>query len=186
MVVSNRCAFLAGSPPRERGIVVPMSLLISLTGITPARAGNWGRGDRKRGEHRDHPRASGELFGQPRFSAHKLGSPPRERGIATPMEHWFCVKGITPARAGNWLVHLALCRRWSECCRKNPPIMVDQAPARVWALFDFVACFAVSGDHHRQITLSRMFACLVPYVVDHAARQRADEDACAHFLQEPF
>ena len=71
---------IMGSPPRVRGKVSAVPVLLPCVGITPACAGKSNARWQFRTSHRDHPRVCGEKFMLPWLNALELGSPPRVRG----------------------------------------------------------------------------------------------------------
>ena len=91
----------AGSPPRVRGTGPRPGRPPFLFRITPARAGNSRAAMPRHIRRRDHPRACGEQTDHARKWRPDAGSPPRVRGTGLPLPLGACVRGITPARAGN-------------------------------------------------------------------------------------
>ena len=69
-----------GSPPLARGAQDVGIELVAGGGITPARAGSTGRGDRTGRGWRDHPRSRGEHFTFYPPEGGRYGSPPLARG----------------------------------------------------------------------------------------------------------
>ena len=93
--------FGIGSPPRMRGILMNMAVVVQRVGITPAHAGNTVSAVWIHGKIRDHPRACGEYIGKRIAVNLQQGSPPRMRGIRTIRTVYHNRIGITPAHAGN-------------------------------------------------------------------------------------
>ena len=93
-----------GSPPRVRGTVSCCVIDRLQIGITPACAGNRGRGWIPLHRQRDHPRVCGEQPPKGKLWNNSMGSPPRVRGTELHPEWLRQYKRITPACAGNSLV----------------------------------------------------------------------------------
>ena len=98
---------IAGSPPRVRGIPIPLLYSPANARITPACAGNTWTGTRAAKLDRDHPRVCGEYSAHCEKVPHHGGSPPRVRGILTKRHNGPLSSGITPACAGNTYVRFA-------------------------------------------------------------------------------
>ena len=90
-----------GSPPRVRGKVAPLRLLVAVGGITPACAGKSMDHARKQSQRRDHPRACGEKLFHKMILRLPKGSPPRMRGKGINTASISRRLGITPAHAGK-------------------------------------------------------------------------------------
>ena len=104
-----------GSPPRMRGILYTASWNVPVEGITPAYAGNTNAYHQRIKGCRDHPRVCGEYFILPCASGPRPGSPPRMRGIPIARQIKCLKVGITPAYAGNTLIHpFYLLRFWDH------------------------------------------------------------------------
>ena len=73
-----------GSPPRVRGTEDSLFLLLLITRITPACAGNSTHGLHMGEKVADHPRVCGEQTPPPVMVWLVLGSPPRVRGTVPP------------------------------------------------------------------------------------------------------
>ena len=93
--------FVAGSPPRVRGILRDSSCDANALRITPACAGNTFEDFRAASLDEDHPRVCGEYKEFSAAQAAGRGSPPRVRGIHADSRHLCPLSGITPACAGN-------------------------------------------------------------------------------------
>ena len=91
----------AGSPPRMRGKVPVLVLLVCPLGITPAYAGKSKKWRRKTLRHSDHPRVCGEKEFERSLTAFHMGSPPRMRGKGLRAGITARPGGITPAYAGK-------------------------------------------------------------------------------------
>ena len=93
-----------GSPPPTRGIRKFRKILRSLTGITPAYAGNTCVGGGIRTAGWDHPRLRGEYLNRFKVKSPLSGSPPPTRGILEAIKAKITPLRITPAYAGNTIV----------------------------------------------------------------------------------
>ena len=94
-------AGVGGSPPLARGTAFAFFCFSSLSGITPACAGNSDFGIIIYPLHGDHPRLRGEQTTNTVYEQHIQGSPPLARGTGSVMDGEVRYKGITPACAGN-------------------------------------------------------------------------------------
>ena len=98
---SGKSGTLMGSSPRVRGTVFIPFVTCKHNGIIPACAGN------SRGQalitwrKRDHPRVCGEQESFKTIAFVCMGSSPRVRGTAFPVDRLTSLKGIIPACAGN-------------------------------------------------------------------------------------
>ena len=92
---------ITGSPPRMRGKVKQLYVLMMLRGITPAYAGKSFSGRMSANAPRDHPRVCGEKWGGVLKEAARKGSPPRMRGKEFQVVGHTDTPGITPAYAGK-------------------------------------------------------------------------------------
>ena len=90
-----------GSPPLARGTGEIKAAMLTLTGITPACAGNRPVPGRPRENGRDHPRLRGEQLANTLNRIRAEGSPPLARGTETLYILYGRQRGITPACAGN-------------------------------------------------------------------------------------
>ena len=72
--------FLQGSPPRMRGKVLSLVILLLRMGITPAHAGKRVVWEPQTFDFEDHPRACGEKCNTGARQSEEKGSPPRMRG----------------------------------------------------------------------------------------------------------
>ena len=99
--VWRRTIHMIGSSPLSRGILVHFQILLTISGIIPALAGNTASRVRVRKSLRDHPRSRGEYDAITVCGMYAWGSSPLSRGI----RRWFCGCGdeqrIIPALAGN-------------------------------------------------------------------------------------
>ena len=98
-----------GSPPRVRGKVVVVPLVVVPVGITPACAGKSAKSASFAIFRRDHPRVCGEKKKPTLITGLKIGSPPRVRGKVRPAAAPNGPIGITPAcagKSGNCHVHI--------------------------------------------------------------------------------
>ena len=91
----------SGSPPRVRGKVQHLKLLIHRAGITPACAGKSCTRTPTWTPRRDHPRVCGEKAAEQDFRHCRTGSPPRVRGKDKRLPPPMHAIGITPACAGK-------------------------------------------------------------------------------------
>ena len=96
-----------GSPPRVRGTAVQIPGNIREVRITPACAGNSRRPTYKGLRSGDHPRVCGEQYDRLMETSCIEGSPPRVRGTAPEDKPVETNKRITPACAGNSILHCA-------------------------------------------------------------------------------
>ena len=92
---------IMGSPPRMRGKVMLLPLLVVLPGITPAYAGKSCTVNSGYRTPRDHPRVCGEKYTCAALCARVLGSPPRMRGKGVQPRDKRVGMRITPAYAGK-------------------------------------------------------------------------------------
>ena len=90
-----------GSPPRVRGIPSPSIVMVKVSRITPACAGNTTPSQTTSSLWRDHPRVCGEYKYTKNGNGFFSGSPPRVRGILFLFNDIDVIRGITPACAGN-------------------------------------------------------------------------------------
>ena len=90
-----------GLPPRGRGRVSVIRVLLSRRGITPAWAGKRAGRARGRPGRRDYPRVGGEETGVQDFMNAKKGLPPRGRGRGPRGGSIGRTGRITPAWAGK-------------------------------------------------------------------------------------
>ena len=90
-----------GSPPLARGTGEIKAAMLTLTGITPACAGNRPVPGRPRENGRDHPRLRGEQKTDLQQSQTMPGSPPLARGTERSYGDTGNDLRITPACAGN-------------------------------------------------------------------------------------
>ena len=95
------CLTSYGSPPRVRGKLLILILILMLIRITPACAGKTEVDARPEDAEADHPRVCGENRGALLLRLQHIGSPPRVRG--KPKSHGRIRKcgRITPACAGK-------------------------------------------------------------------------------------
>ena len=112
-----------GSPPRVRGKVNRLALLLLCSGITPACAGKrMGKFSRLH-QYKDHPRVCGEKHFLYLRRTTTEGSPPRVRGKALWKTAENRAVGITPACAGKSTVSKSGTRwKWDHprvCGEKN-------------------------------------------------------------------
>ncbi len=91
----------SGSPPLARGALHDQGHDGRGVGITPARAGSTGRGDRTGRGWRDHPRSRGEHRTWGSNWSRVAGSPPLARGALHVLPPRGRALRITPARAGS-------------------------------------------------------------------------------------
>ena len=91
----------SGSPPHMRGTRHSFRNLTSMTGITPAHAGNTFRRCGCQKSPWDHPRTCGEHRTTTARSCPDVGSPPHMRGTHYNIDKKLLAPGITPAHAGN-------------------------------------------------------------------------------------
>ena len=94
-----------GSPPLARGTAKYLSAFAHAARITPACAGNSGQTYAVIGCVRDHPRLRGEQRPLFHLSFPCGGSPPLARGTEILPRAFRVPNRITPACAGNSLVH---------------------------------------------------------------------------------
>ena len=102
----HRCSsywwrIVSGSPPHTRGTLPAIFPLLSLSGITPAHAGNTLSLSLIRNLLRDHPRTRGEHKEMSYEEKTIRGSPPHTRGTLCKEKPVDRQAGITPAHAGN-------------------------------------------------------------------------------------
>ena len=90
-----------GSPPRMRGKVLPISVRLEQTRITPAYAGKRRFYQSIPTHRRDHPRVCGEKPSRFQRDSCVMGSPPRMRGKVIDKTYVIRRAGITPAYAGK-------------------------------------------------------------------------------------
>ena len=90
-----------GSPPRMRGKLQHLRLIVKHLRITPAHAGKTLRTAQHRASSQDHPRACGENTVMTAHTADDGGSPPRMRGKLYDCMRGCCRFRITPAHAGK-------------------------------------------------------------------------------------
>ena len=90
-----------GSPPHPRGIQINVPAAATISGITPASAGNTLKLQRIWMADQDHPRIRGEYLVISLDCYRLLGSPPHPRGIQRIHALLYTRNGITPASAGN-------------------------------------------------------------------------------------
>ena len=90
-----------GSPPRARGAGSATAAPVRRARITPACAGSWPRGTRRRPSSGDHPRVRGELIAASQIATLDTGSPPRAWGAISSGLLSKGVLRITPACAGS-------------------------------------------------------------------------------------
>ena len=91
----------SGSPPHMRGTRHSFRNLTSMTGITPAHAGNTGTVCRRLTLIQDHPRTCGEHVRYCGTGIRTVGSPPHMRGTPICILLSASANRITPAHAGN-------------------------------------------------------------------------------------
>ena len=94
-----------GSPPRVRGTAQYYDMSNMRIGITPACAGNSGNRIAGASPAGDHPRVCGEQPPRPCCPPGPPGSTPRVRGTALERDQIIGEYRITPACAGNSLLH---------------------------------------------------------------------------------
>ena len=92
---------MAGSSPRVRGAVGPLTVEVQALGIIPARAGSSSRKSASSSTTRDHPRACGEQALCESGDSISVGSSPRVRGADALPDTRGHLFGIIPARAGS-------------------------------------------------------------------------------------
>ena len=90
-----------GSPPRGRGKVSALARMPRRMWITPAWAGKSACTQRNGHGFEDHPRVGGEKQYHVVVWSRCLGSPPRGRGKALPLDYTSNLHRITPAWAGK-------------------------------------------------------------------------------------
>ena len=90
-----------GSPPRMRGICVPIDKYILYIRFTPAYAGNMKTTSTYNLLFQVHPRVCGEYNKNEYKNGFYKGSPPRMRGIFSDSETLYLSIRFTPAYAGN-------------------------------------------------------------------------------------
>ena len=100
-----------GSPPRGRGKVSALARMPRRMWITPAWAGKSACTQRNGHGFEDHPRVGGEKQYHVVVWSRCLGSPPRGRGKALPLDYTSNLHRITPAWAG---------KRWMLCPQLLP------------------------------------------------------------------
>ena len=97
-----------GSPPLARGTGEIKAAMLTLTGITPACAGNSYTSNINPHLGQDHPRLRGEQRYIPLCPRRRGGSPPLARGTAEALIPFSEALRITPACAGNRIFSIAL------------------------------------------------------------------------------
>ena len=108
-----------GSPPRVRGKVFPIVIIVIADRITPACAGKSCQNQSKVCTIWDHPRVCGEKSILASVITRTLGSPPRVRGKVLISGRSNDCTGITPACAGkSCILHgcLAMIRDHPRVC----------------------------------------------------------------------
>ena len=90
-----------GSPPRVRGKVADIVVVVLHGGITPACAGKRPACRKQTLPTGDHPRVCGEKLRLPSRKCSSVGSPPRVRGKALAIKSRRLEGRITPACAGK-------------------------------------------------------------------------------------
>ena len=114
-----------GSPPRMRGRVKQLYVLMMLRGITPAYAGKSTKDRGQAPGHRDHPRVCGEESGQALTRCARPGSPPRMRGRVGWSAERSGPEGITPAYAGkSYVFWPSPARSWD-----HPRVCGEESPS---------------------------------------------------------
>ena len=96
------------TPPRMRGISGTGTDNTTLTGNTPADAGNICVGNNDSRPFQKHPRGCGEYRGNTGVHRHTLETPPRMRGISFYTSMVRYARRNTPADAGNMPLRLPL------------------------------------------------------------------------------
>ena len=128
-----------GSSPRVRGTEENLIVILSVTGIIPACAGNRCEPRLFNIFFQDHPRVCGEQRLTVCAPMVWLGSSPRVRGTDSPLPDQFEKIGIIPACAGNSLVkitrifltqdHPRVCGE--QCCKNIVSELVKGSSPRV-------------------------------------------------------
>jgi hypothetical protein len=90
-----------GSPPRMRGLLIPLCNTAAQFGITPAHAGTTRKTYSNGSMFRDHPRACGDYEKNVFKRFNVQGSPPRMRGLQISAFLIALWRRITPAHAGT-------------------------------------------------------------------------------------
>ena len=108
-----------GSPPRMRGIWQRRGFFFSISGLTPAHAGNIFKVRNKSCADKAHPRACGEYYVASCSNVYPYGSPPRMRGIFLIILSFCQFVKAHPRACGEYVKEKALCRQK----RGSPPCM---------------------------------------------------------------
>ena len=100
-VLSGFPDFVAGSPPRMRGISDRRKISADMLRLTPAYAGNIEGSSISKSRRTAHPRVCGEYDEDDIGVDDPNGSPPRMRGILICHHDVLSALRLTPAYAGN-------------------------------------------------------------------------------------
>ena len=116
-----------GSPPRRRGKVPVLLMLLVYIGITPAWAGKSAVCHYSSSLSRDHPRVGGEKSRVMVLPSCRMGSPPRRRGKVDVLFGGLVDGRITPAQAGKSSVPFL-----RSAPRKDHPCAGGKSPLPGW------------------------------------------------------